>query len=122
MVRFTAAVGIVLIVLGVGAYALSGAASVTALIPAFVGLPMLGCAALARSAAGRKPGLLVALGIAVLGALGSAMNVLKIGDAIAGTAERPAAVWVSTVMFVLLVGYVVVAGRDQLKSRSTSAG
>jgi len=122
MVRFTVAIGIALVVLGVGAYALTSAVSVTALIPAFVGIPLLVCAALARPASRRRPALIAALVIALLGALGSSMNALKIGEAIAGTAQRPAAVWVSAVMFVLLVVYLVVGGRDLLRSRSTSAG
>ena len=121
MVRFTAALGIALIVLGVGAYALTSAVSVTALIPAFVGVPLLVCAAVARSATRRRPALLVALAVALLGALGSSMNAIRIGEAIAGTAQRPAAVWVSAIMFVLLLSYLVVGGRAMLKSRAGSA-
>ncbi len=121
MVRFTAALGIALVVLGVGAYALTAAASVTALIPAFVGLPLLACAALARSATRRRPALAGALAVALLGAAGSAMNAARIGEAIAGTAQRPAAVWVSTIMFVLLVAYLVAGGRAMLGSRAASS-
>jgi hypothetical protein len=121
MVRFTTALGIALVVLGVGAYVLTSAVSVTALIPAFVGVPLLVCAALARSASRRRAALAVAVAIAVLGALGSSMNAFRIGEAIAGTAQRPSAVWVSAIMFVLLVAYVVVGVRALLRSRSTPA-
>jgi hypothetical protein len=121
MVRFTTALGIALVVLGVGAYVLTSAASVTALIPAFVGIPLLVCAAVARAETRRRPALVVALAVAVLGALGSSMNAIRIGEAIAGTAQRPSAVWVSTIMFVLLVAYVVVGVRALLRSRSASA-
>jgi hypothetical protein len=121
MVRFTAALGIALVILGVGAYLLTSAVSVTALIPAFVGVPLLACAAVARSATRRFPALAAALAVALLGALGSSMNALRIGEAIAGTAQRPSAVWVSTIMFVLLVGYVVAGGRALLRSRSAIA-
>jgi nucleoside recognition membrane protein YjiH len=120
MVRFTSVLGIALVVLGVGAYVLTSAASVTALIPAFVGIPLLICGVLARSAARRRPSLIVALVVALLGALGSAMNAVKIGEAIAGTAQRPAAVWVSTIMFVLLVAYVAAGARALLGSRGVS--
>ena len=120
MVRFTTALGIALVVLGVGAYVLTSAASVTALIPAFVGIPLLVCAAVARAETRRRPALVVALAVAVLGALGSSMNAIRIGEAIAGTAQRPSAVWVSTIMFVLLVAYVVVGVRALLRSRSAS--
>ncbi|GAA5138237.1 hypothetical protein [Pseudonocardia adelaidensis] len=122
MVRFTAALGIALVVLGVGAYALTSAVSVTALTPAFVGIPLLACAALARPATRRRPALAAALAVALLGALGSSMNAIRIGEAIAGTAQRPAAVWVSAVMFVLLVAYLVLGGRALVRSRATSAG
>ena len=121
MVRFTTALGVALVILGVGAYVLTSAVSITALIPAFVGVPLLACAAVARSARWRRPALAVALAVALLGALGSAMNVIKIGEAIAGTAQRPSAVWVSTIMFVLLVGYLVVGVRAALTSRAGSA-
>jgi hypothetical protein len=121
MVRFTAALGIALVILGVGAYLLTSAVSITALIPAFVGVPLLACAAVARSATRRLPALAAALAVALLGALGSSMNALRIGEAIAGTAQRPSAVWVSTIMFVLLVGYVVAGGRALLRSRSAIA-
>jgi membrane protein implicated in regulation of membrane protease activity len=121
MVRFTAALGVTLVVLGIGAYVLTSAVSITALIPAFVGVPLLACAAVARSAARRRPALAVALAIALLGALGSAMNVIKIGEAIAGTAQRPSAVWVSTIMFVLLVIFLAAGGRALLKSRTTTS-
>jgi hypothetical protein len=121
MVRFTTALGIALVVLGVGAYVLTSAASVTALIPAFVGIPLLVCAGIARSASRRRPALVVAVAVALLGALGSSMNAFRIGEAIAGTAQRPAAVWVSAIMFVLLVAYVVVGARALLRSRSAPA-
>lgn len=121
MVRFTAALGIALVVLGVGAYVLTSAVSITALIPAFVGVPLIACAALARSATRRRPALAVALAVALLGALGSSMNAVRIGEAIAGTAQRPSAIWVSTIMFVPLVAYVVVGGRALLSSRGLSA-
>ncbi len=124
MVRFTTTVGVALVLLGIGAYVLTSAVSITALIPAFVGVPLLACAAVARSATRRRPALAVALAIALLGALGSSMNVIQIGDAIAGTAQRPSAVWVSTIMFVLLVAYLVVGTRALLADRRdrTAAG
>jgi hypothetical protein len=121
MVRFTTTLGAALVLLGIGAYVLTSAVSVTALIPAFVGVPLLVCAAVARAETRRRAALAAALVIALLGALGSSMNVLKIGDAIAGTAQRPSAVWVSTIMFVLLVAYLVAGGRALLTSRASSA-
>lgn len=60
-----------LIALGVAAYAISGAASVTALIPAFFGVPIAICAAIAAAKPGAaRPASLVAAALGLLGVLG----------------------------------------------------
>ena len=117
MTRLTVVIGSVLVVLGVVAYAATAAASVTALIPSFVGVLLLLCAAAARRPEWHRHGIHAALVVALLGALGTLMNVAQIGAVLAGTAERPAAVIVSTLMFVLLVGYVVVGVRSFVAAR-----
>lgn len=119
MIRLTTVTGAVLVVLGLLGYALTGATSLTALIPSVVGALLLVCAAIARSrpAVGNHAALVVAL----LGALGSLMNVARIGDVLAGTAERPAAVIVSTVMFVVLVAYLVAGVRSFVAARRARA-
>ena len=121
MLKLTFLIGGILAVLGVVAYAATEAASITALIPTFIGVLMLICAALARRTALRRHGIHAALAIALLGALGSLMQVVKIGDLVAGDAERPAAVVVSTIMFVLLVFYVVMGVRSFVAARRTPA-
>jgi hypothetical protein len=45
------------------------------------------------------------------------MNVVKLGDVFAGTAERPVAVIVSTVTFVLLIAYIVLGVRSFIQAR-----
>ena len=45
-----------------------------------------------------------ALAIALITALASLRNVVRLGDLLAGTATNPAAVLLSTIMFVLLAG------------------
>lgn len=117
MTALTIVIGIALVIAGVVAYAVTEAASVTALIPAFVGAIMLVCGLLARREAWRRHAIHVALVVALLGALGSLMNVAAIGDLLAGTAERPAAVVVSTVMLVLLVVYLVAGVRSFIAAR-----
>lgn len=106
-----------LTVLGVIAYAVTGAASVTALIPAFVGVLILVAGLIARNEARRRTGIHIALAIAVLGALGSLMNVADIGSVFNGSAERPGAIIVSTIMFVLLVVYIVMGVRSFVAAR-----
>ena len=117
LTTITLAVGAVLTGLGIAGYALTGATSLTALIPSLVGVLILGCGVLARREKLRRHAIHAALAIALLGALGSLMNVAKIGQVIAGTAERPAAVVVSTVMFVVLVAYIGVGVRSFVAAR-----
>jgi hypothetical protein len=123
MTTLTVVIGAVLVVLGIVAYVGTAAVSLTALIPSVVGVLLLVCAAAARKPAWHRHGIHAALVVALLGALGSLMNVARIGDVLAGTAERPAAVIVSTIMFVLLVGYLVMGARSFVaarRQRSTS--
>jgi hypothetical protein len=117
MTRLTVVIGAVLVVLGIVTYAVTAAASVTALIPSLVGVLLLVCAAVARKPAWHRHGIHAALVVALLGALGTLMNVVRIGEVFAGTAERPAAVIESTLMFVLLVGYLAMGVRSFVAAR-----
>lgn len=117
MTTITLAAGAVLTVLGIAGYALSGAASLTALIPALVGVLLAICGVLARQEKLRRHAIHAALAVALLGALGSLMNVVKIGQVFAGTAQRPTAVVVSTIMFLILVAYLAVGVRSFVAAR-----
>ncbi|SFN38277.1 hypothetical protein [Mycetocola miduiensis] len=115
MPRNTLIAGGVLVVLGVISYVASAFASVTALIPAFLGVVLVICGLIAR----KKPmlGVHVALVVALLGLVGTFMNVLKIGEVFAGTAERPLAVVVSAITFVLLLIYIALGVRSFVAAR-----
>lgn len=114
--------GGLLTVTGVIAYAVTSAASVTALIPAFVGILLIVAGAVAlRWDGARMHAIHAALLVALVGALGSLRNVAAIGDAIDGTAERPAAIWVSLIMLVVLVAYLAVGIRSFIVARRTRA-
>ncbi|MAW12048.1 MAG: hypothetical protein CMO54_09400 [Verrucomicrobiales bacterium] len=63
-------VGIILITLGVGLYLYTSRASVTALIPAFIGAPIVICGLLAINEKKRKLFAHIALVFALIGALG----------------------------------------------------
>lgn len=118
MVRLTVVVGGLLTVLGVVGYVATAAASLTALIPAAVGLLLLACAAIAaRRPGARRHAIHAALVIALIGALGSLRNVARIGELFAGTASNPAAVLVSTIMFVVLVAYIAAGVRSFVVAR-----
>lgn len=115
MPRMTIGLGLLLVALGVIAYIATAFASWTALIPAFLGvvIAIAGAIGLKRP----KAGLAIALVIAVLGVLGTAMNVVELGSLFAGEAERPAAVITSTITFVLLIVYLVLGGRSFVAGR-----
>lgn len=118
MVRLTAVIGGLLVLTGVIGFVVTGAASVTALIPAFVGLLLLLAAFIgSRSEGARRHAMHAALLISLLGALGSLMNVVKLGEVFAGTAERPAAIIASTVLLVLTVVHLVLGIRSFVAAR-----
>lgn len=101
-------IGVGLVLLGLGAFVGTGAESVTALIPAVVGAVLIGCGVVGRSPTRRKSADYAALVVSGVGAVGCTMNVVKFNELIAGTAERPVAVAVSSVMFLVLVTFVVI--------------
>lgn len=115
MPKITIGLGIVLIVLGVIAWFATAMASVTALIPAFLGLVIAICGVIGI----RRPkiGIHIALVVALLGVIGTFMNVLQLGALFAGTAERPVAVIVSTITFVLLIIYIILGIRSFIAAR-----
>ena len=118
MTRLTVVIGGILIVLGVVGYVATAAASLTALIPTAVGILLLICAAVAiRKPAAHRHAMHAALAIALIAALGSLRNVVRLGDLLAETAANPAAVLLTTVMFVLLVGYLVAGIRSFVAAR-----
>lgn len=68
LTTITLAVGAVLTLLGIAGYALTGAASLTALIPSLVGVLILACGLLARQEKLRRHAIHGALAVALLGA------------------------------------------------------
>ena len=111
MARLTIAIGMLLVLLGVGFYigltdAESGRPSVTALIPAFAGLPilLLGAGALKESI--RKHAM---HGVSVLALLGCLLPVGHLGSKLARGAEVKTAALVSMVVMALLCGVLLAA-------------
>lgn len=120
---FTVRVGAILVVLGVASYVVTGAGSVTALIPAAIGIALGACGAVAnRSRRPRSVALQVAIAIAVLGlaatipALGRLVAMLASGPGPA----RPALIARASMALILLVyvGFAVRAAvGDALRTR-----
>jgi hypothetical protein len=109
MVATTIAFGTALVLLGVGAYVLSGAASITALIPAFMGAIVLMLGLLARAKPALSRGLVIgAVALAVLAILGSARGVGGFIALLQGEEVlRPVAVVAQTLTLLLSVIYLV---------------
>lgn len=120
MLKLMASVGAGLLATGVIAYLATSMTSITSLIPAFVGVALLIAFLIGRgSERRRKHAVHAGLVVALLAAAGSIPNVMQLGDVIAGAAERPAAVWVSLVMLVLLVIFIVAGIRSFISARAT---
>ena len=113
----TIAFGGALIILGLAGYFLTGAVSVTALIPAAFGLVMALSGVLARDERKRKHAMHAAVVVALPGFLGSIRGLLQIGDVVDGTAARPAAIVAQAIMAVLTFGYIVMAVRSFGRAR-----
>lgn len=111
------AIGAVLVVVGVVAYVVSGTSSLTAFIPSLIGLLLLVCGLLAGRESLRRHAMHASAVVALVGLLGSLMNAVRIGEVVAGTAERPAAIISSLIMAVLLLIYLVAAIRSFVQAR-----
>lgn len=113
MPRTTRLVGTLLIVIGVLAYLLTGAESVTALIPALLGAVILVLGLLARQESLRRHAVHGALVVAVLGLLGTLMQVAELPSLLTGgTVERPGAVIAATASAIVCAVYVVLGIRS----------
>ncbi len=117
MSRVNIIFGIVLILVGGAAYGMSPFPTWVALVPSMLGLAFVVCALLGllNELAGTLFGLLVAL----VGLVGTFINVLDLGTLFTGTATSPAIIITSTITFVLLIAYTVIAIRN-LRSTSGS--
>jgi hypothetical protein len=119
MPRIAIAYSAVLILIGVFGYIGSGAASVTALIPAFLGLPALVCAILA--ARGIKVAMMMHLvaGIALLALLGTARSVPGAWDLVTGAeVTRAGATVAQFLTAVLSLVFLVLAIRSFIAART----
>lgn len=118
MASLTIVLGVILVVLGLGGYFLTGAVSLTALIPAAFGLVLAVAGLIARDERKRMHAMHAAVVIALLGFLGSLRGLLQIGDVFDGTAARPAAVVSQAIMAILTLVYLVIAVRSFIQARA----
>ena len=101
-----------LIVTGVGFYFGTGTSSVTALIPAFLGAPLLACGLIAIKPAAVKVAMHIAPVFALLGAVGSTRVFMKWSDlSVAARSAQLITLLICTVLVVVYVGSFVKARR-----------
>jgi len=115
----TLAFAVAFIVLGLVGYFVTGRASVTALIPAFLGLVVLLLGLMARNPRRARMAVLMALMVVLLGVGGSFRGLRQIGDLVSGRpVARPAAVVAQTLMAALGAVYALLAARFLARRRA----
>ncbi|MEM9558148.1 MAG: hypothetical protein AAGC60_28075 [Acidobacteriota bacterium] len=121
MPQVTIVFGIVFILLGVGGYFGSGAASATALIPAIFGALFVVLGAIARNERYLKHTMHATAVLALLAAGGAFRGVTALPSLFDGTAERPMAVAAQVLMVVLAIVYLVLCVRSFIEARRARA-
>ena len=116
----TRLIGILLIVVGVAGYTLTGRTSLTAMIPAFFGIALIICALIARAKeSARKHAMHAAVAIGLIGAIAALAR--GIPAAINGDPTRPA-VMSQLAMGILLVIYVALGVQSFIAARKARLG
>ncbi|MBI1292810.1 hypothetical protein GC173_16465 [bacterium] len=118
MANVTIGFSIILMLLGVGAYTLSGGASFTALIPSFFGIVFLGCGLLALKEKFIKHAMHAASVLALLALGGTGGGVVKsIQLALGQEIKRPQAAVVQAIMFVLCAVFLGLCVKSFIDAR-----
>ena len=117
MPSVTIVYGANLIFIGLTGYFATGQASVTALIPAFLGVPVAICGLLARNERLLKHAMHGAVLLALLGLLGTLSSPAKLPALLDGTAERPAAVLAQVLTLLCSLIFVVLSVQSFIAAR-----
>ncbi len=117
MASTTIVFGVLLALLGLGGYLLGSAASVTALIPAFFGLPLMVLGFLARSESMRKHAMHGAATLALVGCAGALFSLMR-----TPTGPRsPVATFSQAAMVILTAAFVALCVRSFRAARLARA-
>lgn len=123
MTAITRALGLALIAVGVVSYVVTGSDSITALIPAALGVIILALGVAAARDSLHRHAIHAALAVALVGALGTVMNLVHLPALLAGgEVERPAAVVAAFITFGLCAGYVALGIRSFRAARRERGG
>jgi len=111
-----------MIILGAGSFLLTGAASATALIPAFFGIAFVGLGILGiKKESMRKHVMHAALLLAILGIGGSFGGLINVLGVLGGNElERPNAAYAQAIMAIICIYFVIAGVRSFISARKTS--
>jgi hypothetical protein len=123
MIKVTFAYGALLILLGLIGFFATGAVSVTALIPAFFGVLVLGLAAVGKNANRRAMAMHVMAALALLAFFGTLAGVFKTVSLIGGgEVARPSAAISQAIMSLLSLAYLVPSVMSFITARRERTG
>jgi lysylphosphatidylglycerol synthetase-like protein (DUF2156 family) len=118
MPRIAIVFGSLLVLVGVGFYVGTGAASITALIPAFIGLPLALLGGLATRENLRRHAMHGAAALGLLGFFGSARGLAQLPALLSGEPlARPAAVAGQSLTAALCLVFVILCVRSFVEAR-----
>lgn len=121
MPTYTLIFGSALVLLGLGGFLATGARAATALIPSFLGLPLviLGVVALRGSERARRHSMHAAVLLALLGFVGSAQGLIGLARLLSGgDVKRPAAAVTQSVMALVCLAFIALGVRSFLFARA----
>ncbi|HSW55352.1 MAG TPA: hypothetical protein VLH59_09690 [Ignavibacteriaceae bacterium] len=118
MAKFSIVIGIILIILGIISYFGISSESITALIPTFLGIPVLILGWLAMNEKYRKHAMHGAAVLMLLGFGGTVGGLIKFFRMIGGEVfERPSAITVQAIMAVLCLVFLIFAIKSFIDAR-----
>ena len=119
MTKLSIYIGIALIILGIASYTITGAASATALIPAFFGLAFVGLGILGdKSESMRKHSMHAAILLAILGLGGSFTGLINVFGVLGGQVlEQPVAAYAQAIMALICIFFIIAGIRSFLEAR-----
>jgi amino acid transporter len=120
--KLSISIGILMIVLGVSSFVMTGAASATALIPAFFGIAFIGLGVFGiKKEAMRKHVMHAALLLAILGIGGSFGGLINVLGVLGGNElERPSASYAQAIMALICIYFVIAGVRSFINARKKS--
>jgi hypothetical protein len=123
MITITLWTGLLLTILGLGGFFLTGGQSITALIPSIFGILIMLCALLAQNEKRRRLVMHIAQVLALLGFLGSISGLIKIITYLltGGMLERASAVIAQSIMAVICLIYLILGIRTFILARKTKS-